>query len=91
MKEPILYTQEQWMDSHLSVAKYYGGIKINGTEYVILNKDGKDLFECSVEAEKLGRNKAIPAGEPADLVQKQYAKEYRKLGRDAFLKKYNLQ
>ena len=89
-KNPILFTEEQWRNSQLSIARFYGGVTINSAEYVILNKDGKDIFECSKEAELLGQNEAIPAGEPADLVNVRFKREYRKLGREKFLEKYNI-
>lgn len=86
----ILMEQEYWLNTSLSIAKYYGGInvKIDGEtiEYVIVNKEGKDLFECSLEADKSGRQKAIEPGEPADLIDKRYVAIYRKIGREAFIK-----
>jgi hypothetical protein len=90
MEMPIVLTEAQWRNSQLSVARYFGGCKFNGVQYVILNKEGKDLMECSYEAQKAGRDKAIEPGEPADLVNKKYQKEYRKLGRDKFFEKYNI-
>lgn len=86
----ILMEEEYWRTSQFSIAKYYGEIKVKiGGEtihYIIVNKDGKDIFECSLEAEKAGRQKAIEPGEPADLVDKRYVPAYRKMGRDAFIK-----
>lgn len=90
MTNPILFTEEQWANSQLSIARHFGRIKFNGEEYIILNKDGKDVFECSWEADLQGRDKAIPAGEPCDLVNVKYCKEYRKLGREKFLEKYHI-
>lgn len=84
---PLVMTEEYWANSHFSIARYYGRIKISGNEYIIVNKDGKDIFECSYEAEKAGREKAIEPGEPCDLVLKQLVPVYRWLGRDAFLDK----
>ena len=82
--------EEYWRNSQFSIAKYYGRINVNiggeTIEYVIVNKEGKDIFECSAEAEKTGRDKAIEPGEPADLVDKRYVPAYRKMGRDAFIK-----
>lgn len=90
MTNPILFTEEQWANSLLSIARHFGRIKFNGEEYIILNKDGKDVFECSWEADLQGRDKAIPAGEPCDLVNVKYCKEYRRLGREKFMEKYNI-
>lgn len=45
-------TEEFWANSQFSVARYYGRIKISSNEYIIVNKEGKDIFECSYDAEK---------------------------------------
>lgn len=86
----ILMEEGYWRNSQFSIAKYYGRINVNiggeTIEYVIVNKEGKDIFECSLEAQKAGRAKAIDPGEPADLVDKRYIPVYRKMGRDAFIK-----
>lgn len=82
---PIVMTEEYWANSPFSVARYYGGIKVQGVDYIIVNKEGKDIYECSAEAEKAGREKAIEPGEPCDLVDRRYVPMYRKLGRDKFI------
>lgn len=85
----ILMEEEFWRNSQFSIAKYYGEIdvKIDGEKirYVIVNKEGKDIFECSAEAKKAGRDKAIEPGEPADLVDRRYVPAYRLMGRKAFI------
>lgn len=78
-------TEEYWATSPFSIARYYGGIKVDGVDYVIVNKEGKDIYECSIEAEKAGREKAIEPGEPADLIDRRYIPMYKKLGRDKFI------
>ena len=75
----ILLTKESWMNSQLSVAKYFGGIQltVDGGKkrtFLIVNKEGKDLNQVS-----------IPAGEPADLVDKEFIPLYKKLGRNLFI------
>lgn len=75
----ILLTKESWMNSHLSVAKYSGGVQVTGEDgktrtLLIVNKEGKDLFHVG-----------IPSGEPADLVDKEFIPLYKKLGRDLFI------
>jgi hypothetical protein len=85
MKAPICMTEEFWANSQLSVARYTGGIEAFGHEYVIVNKEGIDIFALSRMAEKAGRAKAIESGEPADLVRKDFQVLYHKLGRDAFI------
>jgi len=85
MKEPLIMTEEYWANSQLSIARYYGGINFNGKRYLIVNKEGKDLFELSIEAAKAGREKAIEPGEPADLVLESLIPSYKKLGRDKII------
>lgn len=85
MNAPICMTEEFWKNSPLSVARFYGRISYNGHEYWIVNKEGKDIFQCSAKAEKSGREYAIMPGEPADLVRKDFITFYRKLGRDRFI------
>lgn len=80
----VIMTEEYWANSYFSVARYYGGIKVNGDEYKIVNKDGITLEELSDPRSKhyVKEGKAIPAGEPADLVLNDWIPIYRKLGRD---------
>lgn len=82
---PLAMTESFWANSHLSIARYTGRITLGKYDYVICNKDGKDIFQCSLEAEKAGREKAIEPGEPCDLVRTDVLPIYRKLGRDGFL------
>lgn len=82
---PVCMTEQYWRGTQLSVAALSGHVRVFGHEYVIVNKEGKDIFQCSIEAEKAGRDKAIEPGEPADLCRRDFVKYYRKLGRDAFL------
>lgn len=82
---PICMTEEFWANSPLSIARYYGRVKFDGHEYYIVDKLGRDLWKCSMAADRAGSDKAIPAGEPADLVRKDFIPYYRKLGRDKFL------
>ena len=78
-------TEEYWASSQLSIVRYYGRIKAGGHEYVIVNKDGMDVFALSAKAEKQGKEMAIGPGEPCDLVRKDFVKYYRKLKRDKCL------
>lgn len=75
----ILMTKEAWLNSQFSVAKYSGGITIGGDGgkqrmLLIVDKFGQDLTQTS-----------IPAGEPADLLDKDFIPYYKKLGRDKFI------
>lgn len=85
-RAPILMTEEYWRNSQFSIARFYGGINYNGQRFVVVNKDGKDLYQCSMEAEKEGRAMAIEPGEPADLIDERYLPIYREIGRKRFIK-----
>jgi len=80
-RQPLIMTEEFWMNSPLSIARHYGGIKIQGREYIICDKTGRDIFQLSAIAHRQGKEKAIEPGEPADLVLKSLLPAYRKLGR----------
>lgn len=86
----ILMEEEFWRNSQFSIARFYGAINVKigneNIEYIIVSKEGKDIFECSEEAQKAGREKAIEPGEPVDLVDRRYIPVYRKIGREAFIK-----
>lgn len=82
----IVMAEEYWANSMFSIARYYGKISVDGHEYVIVDKRGHDIFECSAESEKAGRAKAIEPGEPADLCRTDFVPIYRELGREQFLK-----
>lgn len=85
MNTPIIMTEEYWSNSQLSVARYFGGVKLNGKEYKIVNKQGITLEELSnptSEHYNVNGKYAIPPGEPADLVQEDWLPVYRSLGRD---------
>ena len=82
----IVMAENYWANSMFSIARYFGKISIDGHEYVIVDKRGHDIFECSIEAEKAGRAKAIEPGEPCDLCRVDFVPIYRKLGREQFLK-----
>lgn len=82
----IVMAEEYWGNSMFSIARYYGEITVGGFDYVVVDKRGHDIFECSIEAEKAGREKAIEPGEPCDLCRVDFVPIYRKLGREQFLK-----
>ena len=82
---PLLMTEEFWANSQLSIARYYGEIIFGGRKYIIVDKNGRDLFECSAIAKREGREKAIEPGEPADLILSTLRFAYRKLGRDRII------
>lgn len=81
----IVMTESYWANTQLSLVRHTGQIRIGQYEYVIVDKRGHDIFECSLEAERAGRKKAIDPGEPADLCRTDFVKIYRKLGREKFL------
>ena len=82
---PLLITEEFWANSQFSIARYYGGMTYNGHKYIILDRYGRDLWECSAIAKREGRQKAIEPGEPADLVLATLQMAYRKLGRERII------
>lgn len=86
MEAPILMTEDYWSSNHFSIVRYTGGVQAFGQSYLIVDKFGRDVYECSEIAEKEGRTKAIEPGEPCDLVDVRYIPVYRKLGRDEFMK-----
>ena len=83
--DAICMSEEYWANSMFSVVRHTGEISIGGHVFIIVNQDGKDIFQCSHEADKAGRQKAIEPGEPADLVRRDFVKYYRRLKRDRFL------
>jgi len=82
---PLIMTEEYWANSQLSIVRYYGHVMLMGHEYVIVNKDGIDIFALSIMAEKQGKDKAIEPGEPCDLCLKSLVTSYHKLGRDRII------
>lgn len=82
----LLITEECWRNSPLSVVRHTGMCRIGEQEYVIVDKLGRDIFECSAMAAREGRDKAIAPGEPADLIDVRLQKAYRKLGREGMIK-----
>lgn len=88
----ILMEESYWRNSPLSIAKYSGGVYITDEgvkrEFLIVNKEGRTLFELSDPASECyvgDENMAIPPGEPADLIDKEFISFYQRLGRDKFI------
>lgn len=81
----IVMTEQYWANTQLSFVRHTGRVAIDGHEYIIIDKRGHDIFECSLEAQKAGREKAIEPGEPCDLCRTDFVPIYRKLGRELFL------
>lgn len=75
---PLLMKQEYWMSTYFSVARHTGGVKINGKDYIVVDKFGRSLYETS-----------IPEGETADLIYVGLQKSYKQLGREAIIKALN--
>lgn len=86
MNAPILMTEEYWANTQLSIVRATGKIRLEGKEYIIVDKRGRDIFQCSIEAFRAGRDKAIEPGEPADLIQSTFVPLYRQLKRERFMK-----
>lgn len=83
-RKVIVMAESFWANTQLSVVRHTGKIVYNGSLYVLVDKRGHDIFECSREAEIMGREKAIEPGEPADLCRMDFVPIYRKLGREKF-------
>lgn len=81
---PLLITEDYWANSQLSVVRYTGAIRFQGHEYWIVNKYGVDVFELSAKQTD-DNEKAIPPGEPCDLVLRTLIPTYKALGRERFL------
>lgn len=84
-KAPVCMAEDFWINTNLSIARYYGGVTIFGHQYIIVDKYGRDLWEASLAKDREGSDKAIPPGEPADLLRQDFQEFYKKLGRDKFL------
>ena len=57
---PILIEEGYWMNSQLSVARFYGGIKFNGEEYVIVPPKNDLILSKWVPVFKaLGRERTV--------------------------------
>ena len=56
----IIMTKEFWLESQFSIARFYGGISINGTRYIIMGSE-QDLVDDKFAKyyNKLGREKFI--------------------------------
>lgn len=82
-----IYTEEEWANSLLSVARYSGGVMLDGKEFNVVNKHGITLWQLSDprSAHYVGDGKAIEPGEPADLVDIELLPYYKRLGREKFL------
>ena len=85
-QRPIVMSESYWANTPLSIVRYTGVCMMDGADYVIVDKRGHDIFECSREAAKAGREKAIEPGEPCDLCRTDFVKIYRQLGREQFLR-----
>jgi hypothetical protein len=70
----ILMVEDAWADSYFSIVRHTGRVRVNGTFFYVVDKDGFTLFE-----------KSIPPGDPADLIDISYLPLYKKYGREKFI------
>ena len=57
---PILIKESYWMNSQLSIARFYGGMKFNGEDYIIVPPKNDMIQSKWAEVyRKLGREKFI--------------------------------
>lgn len=78
----IVIPKEVWINSYLSIARYYGGIRINGEEYSIVPPDGDLVARKWVgqdEAEKF--NARLDANFQSKITEMKFHKN-RKYERD---------
>ena len=56
----ILMTKEYWLNSQFSIARFTGGMKLNGEEYWVVGEE-RDLIDSDFEKyyTKLGRDEFI--------------------------------
>lgn len=77
------------MNSQFSIDPFYGGVKWNGKDYLLVNKEGITLVELynPQSPHYVGDGEmAIMPGEPVDLVMDDWIPVYRSLGREEFIK-----
>lgn len=76
--------EEYWKNSQFSIAKYYGGIVLNGRHYSIVNKEGITVSELSDpnSSHYVEGNKVIQPGEPCDMILDDWIPVYKALGRE---------
>ena len=84
MAGPILMTEEYWKNSQFSVARYYGGMVLNGSHYSIVNKEGITVRELSdpTSPHYVMDDKVIQPGDPCDMILDDWIPVYKALGRD---------
>lgn len=83
--KPLLMEEDYWINTYYSIARHFGQITINKEIYIVVDKLGRDLWECTEAAEREGREKAIEPGEPADLIWIGLQKHYKRLKRDRII------
>lgn len=87
----VLMEEEYWRNSYFSIARFNGGIVVNSEgkqhEMKIVNKNGITLEELSdpVSEHYVKEGMAIQPGEPADLIDTDFIRYYKKLGRGKFI------
>ena len=55
-----------WVNSQLSIAKHYGGLKLDGVDYVV---DKESCQECIEHLKKTGEYKELPDKYFPDLIE----------------------
>ena len=88
----VLMEEAFWANTYYSVARFYGGVNVKDESgktrsFLIVNKEGNTLEELSDPGSKcyVGDGMAIPPGEPADLIDKDFITFYKKMGREKFI------
>ena len=59
-----------WMDSQLSIARFYGGISFNGANYVIaLDEEGQPLVRMDVKFPRKSKAARKKVSKPAPMCE----------------------
>lgn len=85
MINAIIIEENFWANTHLSIVRYTGSVKIGRHSWTLVNKNGISIFDLSnPESEHYVGDgaKAIEPGEPADLVRNDWLHVYEALGRE---------
>lgn len=77
-------TEEYWKNSQFSVAKYFGGMVLNGKHYSIVNDKGITAKELSDpdSPHYVPGDMIIQPGETSDMILDEWIPVHKALGRD---------
>ena len=86
MLNAIIIEESYWANSHLSIVRHTGHVRVGKHIWTVVNKYGITVFELSDPMSKHyvgdSATKVIEPGEPVDLVRNDWLHVYRALGRE---------